>query len=160
MAQVIITDQQVISTSWREWGRTIVFGATTGLIFWLLTILLQRYVIDPIVCKQALNATLCSNSTPLSGNIATILTAVIALVFMVRSGIARPVIIAVATAALLWDLAAWTDGLFWVEAVLWSIGLYALTYALFAWITRYATLWVTIVVSLLIVVIIRIALVL
>jgi hypothetical protein len=160
MARVIITDQQVINTSWREWGRIIVFGATTGLIFWLLTILLQRYVVDPIVCKQALNATLCSNSTPISGNIAAILTAVAAIIFMVRAGIARPVVIAVATAALLWDLAAWTDGLFWLEAVVWSIVLYALTYALFSWITRYATLWVTIVLSLLIVVIIRIALVL
>ncbi|MDB5160243.1 MAG: rane protein of unknown function [Candidatus Saccharibacteria bacterium] len=160
MAQVIITDQQVISTSWREWGRTIVFGAITGLIFWLLTILLQRYIIDPLVCRQIVNATLCANSTPLAGNIAAILTGAVAVIFMVRAGIARPIILAVATAALLWDLAAWTNGLFWLEAVVWSIVLYALTYALFAWITRYATLWVTVVLSLLIVVIIRIALVL
>lgn len=160
MAQVIITDQQVISTSWREWGRTIGFGAATGLIFWLLTVLLQRYVIDPLVCRQLINATLCANSTPLTGNIAAILTAAIAVVFLVRAQIARPIILAVATAALLWDLALWTDGLFWLEAVVWSVVLYALCYALFGWITRYAILWVTVVLSLLIIVIIRIALVL
>lgn len=160
MAQVIITDQQVISTSWREWGRTIGFGAATGLIFWLLTVLLQRYVVDPLVCRQLINATLCANSTPLAGNIAAILTAAIAVVFLVRAQIARPIILAVATAALLWDLALWTNGLFWLEAVVWSVVLYALCYALFAWITRYATLWVTVVLSLLIIVIIRIALVL
>ena len=160
MAQVIITDQQVISTSWREWSRTIGFGAATGLIFWLLTVLLQRYVIDPLVCRQLINATLCANSTPLAGNIAAILTAAIAVVFLVRAQIARPIILAVATAALLWDLALWTNGLFWLEAVVWSVVLYALCYALFAWITRYATLWVTVVLSLLIIVIIRIALVL
>ena len=160
MAQVIITDQQVISTSWREWGRTIVFGATTGLIFWLLTVLLQRYVVDPLVCRQVVNATLCANSTPLTGNIAAILTAAVAVVFLVRAHIARPIIVAVATAALLWDLATWTNGIFWVQAVIWSIVLYTLCYALFAWITRYATLWVTVALSLLIVLIIRIALVL
>lgn len=160
MAQVFITDQQVISTSWREWGRTIGFGAATGLIFWLLTVLLQRYVVDPLVCRQIINATLCANSTPLTGNIAAILTAAIAVVFLVRAQIARPIILAVATAALLWDLALWTDGLFWLEAVVWSVALYALCYALFGWITRYAILWVTVVLSLLITVIIRIALVL
>ena len=160
MAQVIITDQQVISTSWREWSRTIGFGAATGLIFWLLTVLLQRYVVDPLVCRQLINATLCANSTPLTGNIAAILTSAIAVIFLVRAQIARPIILAVATAALLWDLALWTNGLFWLEAVVWSVVLYALCYALFAWITRYATLWVTVVLSLLIIVIIRLALVL
>jgi hypothetical protein len=160
MAQVIITDQQAVAESYAMWVRTVVLGAVTGLIFWLLTIIVARYVIDPIVCGRFFNAALCTNSTPLSGNIATILAATVGVISMVRIGAARPIIVAIASASLLWDLAAWTDGLFWLEAVAWSVILYALVYALFSWITRYATLWVTILVSLLIVVIIRIALVL
>jgi len=160
MAQVIITDQQAVAESYAMWVRTIILGAVTGLIFWLLTIIVARYVIDPLACGRAFNAALCVDSTPLAGNIAAILAAVVGVIAMVRIGAARPIVIAVATAALLWDLGAWTDGLFWLEAVAWSVILYAAVFALFAWITRYANLLITIILSVLIVLIIRIALVL
>jgi len=160
MAQVIITDQQVISTAWATWGRTIVIGAATGIIFWLLTILLARYVVEPLVCRQITDAAMCANATPLAGNIAAVLAGAISIIFMVRTGVARPIIIAVASAALLWQLAAWTEGLFWIEALVWSALLYAGAFALFSWITRYAILWVTVLLSVLIVLIIRIALIL
>jgi hypothetical protein len=160
MAQVIITDQQVINTTWATWGRTILFGVVTGIVFWLLTLLIGRYIVEPLVCRQVVNAVMCTNATPLSGNIAAIIAGAISIVFMVRSNIARPIIIAVASVALLWDLAAWTVGLFWIEALVWSALLYGGTFALFSWITRYAVLWMAIALSLLIVLIIRIALVL
>lgn len=160
MAKVVITDQQVIANSWTTWIQTIIIGAVTGLIFWLLTIIIARYVVDPLVCGKMFDAMLCTDSTPLSGHIAAILAAVIGLVTMVRTAVARPIIMAVAAAALLWNLAIWTNGLFWLEAVAWSIILYTLVYALFAWIARYASLLATIILSLLIVLVIRIALVL
>lgn len=160
MAQIIITDQQALAESYAVWARTIVLGAVTGIIFWLLTVIVAKYIIDPLACGRAFNAALCVDSKPLAGNIAAILAGVFGVIAMVRIGAARPIVIAVATAALLWDLGTWTDGLFWLEAVVWSIVLYAGVYALFAWITRYANLLVTLILSVLIVLIIRIALVL
>jgi len=160
MAQVIITDQRVVSAGWAAWGRTVAIGAVTGIIFWLLTLLIAHYVVEPLTCRQIVDASMCTNATPLAGTIATILAAVIAIGLMIRLRIARPIITAVATAALLWNLASWTAGLFWLEALGWSVLLYLLTFALFGWITRYITLWVTIVLSLLIVVVLRIALIL
>lgn len=160
MAQVVITDQQAVAESYAMWVRTIVLGAVTGLIFWLLMIILAKYVIDPLACGKMFNAAVCTDSAPLAGNIAAILAAVVGVISMVRISAARPIIIAVATVALLWNLGTWIDGLFWLEAVVWSIVLYAATYALFAWITRYASLWAAVAISLLLVVIIRIALVL
>ena len=160
MAQVIITDQQAVAESYSMWVRTIILGAVTGFIFWLLTIIVARYIVDPLACGRLFNAAVCVDSTPLAGNIAAILAAIVGLISMVRIAAARPIVIAVATAALLWDLGAWTDGLFWLEAVSWSIILYAAAYALFSWITRSANLLMTVVISLLIVLIIRIAVVL
>ena len=160
MAQVVITDQQAVAESWAMWVRTVILGAVIGVVFWLLTVLIGRYVVEPLACGPVLNAALCADPKPLAGNIATILVAVLGVVVMVRIGAARPIIVAIAAAALLWDLGAWTNGLFWLEAITWSIILYALAYALFAWITRHAILWVTIAISLLLVLIIRIALVL
>jgi hypothetical protein len=157
MAQVIIEDREVVARTWMMWGRTIILGALMGLIFWLVTVLVGRYAVEPLVCRQVVDAAMCTNATSLAGNISAVLVAALAIIAMVRIGVARPIIIAAATAAVLWNLSTWTMGLFWVEAIIWSVLLYALSYALFAWITRYVTLWVTIVISLVIVVIIRIA---
>ena len=160
MAQVIITDQQAVAESWAMWVRTVILGAIIGLVFWVVSVLLARYVIEPLVCRQVVDAAMCTNATPIAGMITTVLVAVAGIVAMVRMGIARPIVVAVATAALLWGLSAWTQGLFWLEAISWSIILYGLTYALFAWITRYASLLMTIILSVLVVLVIRIALVL
>ena len=160
MAQVVVTDQQVIAESWAMWVRTVVLGAAIGVVFWVIAVLLARYVIEPLVCRQVIDAAMCTNATPIAGMITTVLVAVAGIVAMVRMGIARPIIVAVATAALLWDLSIWTQGLFWLEAIAWSVILYGLAFALFAWITRYASLLVTIILSVLIVLVIRIALVL
>lgn len=159
MARVILTDQQAISESWLMWVRTVVLGAVTGLIFWLLAIIVARYIVDPLACGRFFNSLVCVDSAPLSGHIAMILATIVGLISLVRAGAARPIVITVASAALLWDLGTWIDGLFWLEAVVWSIVLYSAAYALFAWITRYSTLWMTITISLLVVLIVRIALV-
>ena len=160
MAQVVVTDQQVIAESWAMWVRTVVLGAAIGVVFWVISVLLARYVIEPLVCRQVIDAAMCTNATPIAGMITTVLVVVAGIVAMVRMGIARPIIVAVATAALLWDLSTWTQGLFWLEAIAWSVILYGLAFALFAWITRYASLLVTVILSVLIVLVIRIALVL
>lgn len=160
MARVIIEDYQIVGRSWALWLRTVLLGITTGLTFWILTTLIGHYVIEPLTCKQVITAATCTNANLLAGNIATILVAVIAIIGMVRLRIARPIVIAVASAALLWDLAAWTQGLFWLEAIGWSLLLYGVVFGLFAWITRYATLWVALVLSLVIVLVIRVGLIL
>lgn len=159
MAQVVVTDQQGIAESTTMWARTIILGAITGLVFWLLAVIIGRYIIDPVACGNSFNAALCMDSAPLSGNIAAILAGVIGLISMVRIGTARPIIVAIASAALLWNLGTWVDGLSWTEAAVWSIALYAVAYALFAWITRYASLWAAISISFVIVLIVRITLV-
>ena len=161
MAKVIVEKEQtVVVQTWQPWVRVIVIGLAVGFVAWVLTSLLARYVIEPLTCRDVANAAMCLNAVPVAGNVAAIIAALLGTLVLVRMGIARPIVLAVATAALLWDVAAWTAGLHWFETILWTILLYALSYLLFAWIARYARLWVVLVVSLLIVVIIRIALVL
>lgn len=156
----VIADEQVVDRTWSIWLRTVVIGAGLGAVFWIFTVLLNNYVIEPLACQNMVNASVCSNSVPLAGNIATILAGLLGIVVMVRMGIFRPIILAVASAALLWNLAGMTDGLFWAEALGWSVLLYALSYGLFAWIARYSRLWAVMTISVLIVLIVRIALVL
>lgn len=158
MAKVIIS-KEVVQT-WQPWMRVVVIGAGLGVVAWLLTRILSHYIVEPMTCRQLAEASLCVNATPLAGNLAAIFTALIGAIVFVRLRITNPLVATVAAAALLWNMATWTLGLAWGEALVWNILLYAMSYLLFVWIVRYCRLWVTIAMSVLIIVIIHIALVL
>ncbi|MEO6109839.1 MAG: hypothetical protein ABIP50_02420 [Candidatus Saccharimonadales bacterium] len=159
MAKVLV-DKVVVTRPWMEWLKIVLIGAGIGIVFWLLTIMLTRYVVEPLTCKNIADAANCVNASSLAGNIATVITALVAILILIRMRVIQPVILAVGTAALLWDLSAWFSGLFWLEAFGWTILLYGLCFGLFAWISRYSRLLFAVIISLMIILIIRIALVL
>lgn len=99
----------------------VIVGMILGLLFWGLNSLLGRYV----------------NSASLSDNISTILVATVGLVILVTTRMPRPIVIILSSAATLWGLSLLTGGLWFGEAIAWDVVLYALTYALFSWISRY-----------------------
>ncbi len=151
MAQVIVEDREIIAVTIQSWVRVIGLGAGVGLAIWVLTSLLGRYAFGPLLGADA-------NIFIVAGKVSAVLVATCAVLGMVRLGVARPIVIAVAAAALLWDLSVWTQGMFWLEAVAWSILLYAATYALFGWIARQGSTLLAILITILVVVVIRIAL--
>jgi hypothetical protein len=108
-----------------------------GILYWVITFLVGRFIIDPMFCGSTVNATACSNSVVLSGNIASILIATTGLLVLVGLKVLRPLIVVVATAIVLWGLSGWTKELAWGEIALWSALLYSLSYVLFSWISRY-----------------------
>jgi hypothetical protein len=138
MAQVIQeeTRPQAISQSY-VWWKVCVTGAGIGVLWWLLTFLIDHFVVDPLLCKSAIDANTCSNSIELSGNIATILASVVGLGLLIRQRVLRPIVVALASAITLWGLAVWVDDLVYGEALLWGAFLYGLTYMLYSWVSRY-----------------------
>ena len=158
MAKVIETDieSRAIGASYSLWQIASV-GAALGALYWCLTALIERYIIDPIFCRSVSSALTCLNSTSISGDIATILIAAIGITVILRLYMARPLIIAIAVGASLWGLAMWTNGLMWGEAIAWSMLLYGLAYTLFSWIARYTRVIPVLVVMMLIVVAVRFA---
>ncbi|MBC7943628.1 hypothetical protein H7X68_03975 [Candidatus Saccharibacteria bacterium] len=139
MATVIVdgAHTQPVNASYSWWHLALV-GGVIGILYWALSLLVSTFIIDPLFCRSAVNASACSNSIELSGNIANILVATIGLAVLVRLRALRPLIIAVAAAIVLWGLAGWTNGLVWGEVVFWSALLYSLSYVLFSWISRYS----------------------
>lgn len=160
MAKILIDEQTILMRPWQSWLRVIITGAAVGLLFWIITTLLTRYVIEPLTCRELANAAQCLGSNTLAGNVAAILTALAAILIMVRLNVIQPVIIAIGSAAILWDLSTWTGGLFWAEAIGWSILLYALSYALFSWLTRYTRMIPAIIGGIIVILLIRILLIL
>lgn len=145
---------------WQEWLRIVLIGAVVGLLYWVVTVLLARYVIEPLTCRELTDAMQCLNAGTMAGNVATVITGLIAVAFMVNLRVTQPVIIAAGSAAVLWGLGVWTSGLWWLEAIAWSILLYSLCFGLFAWIGRSVRMVSAIIISVLVILIIRIALVL
>lgn len=139
MVQVIQeeTRPQAISASY-VWWRVGVVGASVGVLWWILTFLVNHYVVGVLFCQSAVETGACTNPLGLSGNIASILAGAVGLGILVRMRVLRPIIVALASAITLWGLAVWTDGLGWGEILLWSAFLYGLTYVLYSWISRYA----------------------
>jgi len=160
MAKVIVDERTVVVKPWWARVRIIFTGAGLGLVWWILTVLIKNYIIEPIACRDMANAVFCVDSFGVAGNIATILVAIAGVFILIRTLQPRPIIIAVAVAALLWALGNYITGLAWYEGLLWGVLLYALAYSLFGLVARIVWLPAAIVTAILIVLIIRILLVL
>ncbi|HYG83683.1 MAG TPA: hypothetical protein VD907_02300 [Verrucomicrobiae bacterium] len=109
----------------------VVGGSTLG-----LALLLREFVVEPWTCGSADAFSMCSNAGALAYNIATVLSAVIGTVFLVKLLAFRPLLIAIASAVTLWGLQGFIGSFVWYEALLWIVGLYALSYWAFGWMLR------------------------
>lgn len=157
MAKIIKSDveSQIINNSYSVW-KVILIGALMGLAFWVITALIDKFIISSALCHTTSKSLSCVNSILVSGNIATVLIAVIGTIAMILLRMAQPLIIAATTAAALWGLAQWTSGLSVVEIIIWSVVTYVLAYLLFSWITRYDRILPVLITILLIIAIVRI----
>jgi hypothetical protein len=136
MAQVIANDQSIVVKPWWARVRIIFVGAAIGLLWWILAVILKTYIVEPLACRDLSNAATCMDGYPIAGSIATVLVAVAGTFALVKTLQPRPIIIAVASAALLWTLGQYVSGLAWYEGLLWAIALYAVIYVLFGMIAR------------------------
>ena len=159
MAKVIQNEPSVVVEPWWARGKIIYIGLAMGLVWWVLTALLRHYVVEPIACRDLTAADACVNSIGMSGSIATVLVAVIGTLVLVRNLQPRPIIIAVATAILLWDLGLLVSGLVWWTALLWALFFYTASYGLFSMVARIRWLALSLVVAAILVVGIRLLLI-
>jgi len=133
MAQ-LISDEYTIQYSW--W-RIALVGAALGALHWFTTVLLQSFLLDPLLCGTQFNSEMCQNTLALSGDIATVAVGVIGLFVLIRLRVYRPIVVAIAAAVTSWGIAAWTEGLSWSEIIGWTALLYAISYVLYSWICRH-----------------------
>ena len=142
MAKIISTEieSQKISSSY-SLLKIAIIGALIGLSYWILTLIIGNF----------------TNSLRVSSDIATILTAVMGIIVMIRLNMVQPLIIAAASGLTLWGLTLWTNGLTIGEVIIWDILLYSLAYVLFSWLARYTRITPVLITMLIIIIAMRIA---
>lgn len=114
--------------------QVVLLGIILGAATWLLTILFDRFIFGSLMCGG--QGVTCDGSTVVAGNVALVLTAVGALLGLVRLGVYRPLLIVIAATIVLWGLSGYTLGMQWYEAMAWIVSLAALVYAAFTWLVR------------------------
>lgn len=152
MAKVIQDERNIVTEPWWAKGTIVYVGLGAGLLWWVLTSLLRHYIVEPLACRDLSAATACVNSLEVSGNIAAILVAAVGVFALIRVLQPRPIIIAVATLAVLWGIGGFMAGLAWAPVFLWSLFFYAVAYSLFSLVARIATSWIAFTVAIVIVV--------
>lgn len=158
MAKVIQNEYNVVAEPWWAKGRIVLIGLGMGLTWWVLVSVLNRYVVEPLACRDLSNAAACTDSFGVAGSIAAILVALLGVFVLVRAFQPRPIIIALSSAILLWDLGSLMNGLSWWVTLLWSLALYAVVYGLFNLTARFRSIAVSIFVTLIVLVSIRLLL--
>ena len=153
----VVEETYTVNHTLLAWVRLIGFGALVGVAYWLVALLIGRYIIEPLACRDLTSAAICLAPEELAGKVSAVLVATAAIFGMIRLRVVRPIIVAVASAALLWELSVILSGLFWLETLAWSVLLYAISYALFGWIARAWSALIAIIVAVVVVVVIRIA---
>lgn len=116
--------------------RVALLGIGLGIVSWTVATLLGRFVIAPLNCIGAAPGVVCSGAEILAGNIALVLAAIAGVLGLVRLGVYRPMLVAIAVGICLWNLGGLISGLAWYEALAWTGLMYMVGYVAFSWLVR------------------------
>lgn len=116
--------------------RVALLGIGLGIVTWTVSTLLGRFVVGPLMCVGEAPGVVCGGAETLAGNIALVLAAIAGVLGLVRLGIYRPMLVAIAVAVCLWNLSSLLSGLVWYEAIAWTSLLYMVGYVAFSWLVR------------------------
>ncbi len=128
------TGSQLIDVRPNTMVQVFLLGVILGAVAWLLTLLIDRFVMSAFLCGDL--GSVCDASTIVSGNVALVFIAIGGLLGLVRLGVYRPLLVVIAATIVLWGLFGYTLGMQWYEAMAWTVALAAVSYTAFTWLVR------------------------
>lgn len=137
--------------------QVFILGAIVGAAVWGLTLFLDKYVFQAILC-HGVQSMQCVSGESYAEVSATILSAGIGLYFLVRMQVFRSLLVVLSVLISLWGIIGFTEFLPWYGVGLAAIGLYAIAYVFFVWIARIRIFWLVLVLLLISIVGIRLIL--
>lgn len=148
MAQVVFDERYPHAVSQVfSWWRIAIIGAALGALYVVLAGIIRMWIVEPLFCGQNLNVSACINASDSAGNIANLLVFGAGLFALIRLGVLRPLLVALAAAVSVWGLGGWLDGVGWVETLVWTMLAFSVSYVTYAWLSRYiVTFWAILIV--------------
>ncbi|HEY5695745.1 MAG TPA: hypothetical protein VIQ80_02830 [Candidatus Saccharimonadales bacterium] len=131
-------------------------GAVIGLVVWELALVLTKYVFNAWLCHDT--SASCTNAPQYGEAVASILGGIVALFFLVRLQIFRPLLVVIAVVASLWGIVTKAEALPWYGVGLSAILLYMFAYIAFTWIARLKAFWLVLATMVVLVIAIRLLL--
>ena len=147
-----------VETAIEVWGRIAGLGVLFGAVLWLLSLGISQFVVEPLTCGITGGSSQCIQALDVAGGIADILVVAGALFAGIWLRVARPTFVAISAGLMLWGLASWLSGLYWLEALGWSVLVGALVYLLFGWLNRRQSIALTLILTIVIIIAERIVL--
>ena len=135
--------------------RAALIGLGVGALGWLLTLLFENFIIEPVFCRTEDTAAICSNGVAVSWIAAHLVVAIGSVMALIRAGVFRPLLVVLAAFISLWGLGAWLAPVAWYWGLVWEMALFALAYGLFAWLASVERFVVSILSTIVLVVVIR-----
>jgi hypothetical protein len=129
-----------------------------GLIAWGIAWLFDTYLYTVVLCRGDLAAR-CMSAPQYAEATAGIIAAGVGLFALARLQVFRPLPVVIAALVSLWGLSALTATLPWLGAVISTIILYGLAYALFGWTVRIRSFLFAMVALIVLVVLVRMTIV-
>ena len=144
--------RELISAAW--------IGAVVGILTWILTYVLSHYVIGSIACRVGSSLVDCADTVPVAAGIGLILSVIVGMVLLVREMAFRPLLVTLAAAVALWGInGSWLDNPSFLSFFA-TLIVSTLIFAVFDWFSRVRNFWLSLVVTIILVIIFRLLVVL
>lgn len=121
------------------------YGLLVGVVTFGLYLLLERFVFEPILCRESAALARCGSKEAIASGASIALASLLGLVLLVRERVYRPILAILGVAISLWGVFALVAGLPVILAGFVSIILFAVAYVLFSWLVQPTSLLVSVV---------------
>lgn len=146
----------IIPTDRREVISSAVIGLGAGIITTVAYFLLEKFVFHAVMCRPDTAAN-CADAPTYAMVVGVVIGGLAGLVALVQAHVYRPLLVVLASIAALWGFETLVSNFAWYWALLICALLFALVYVLLTWIARIRAFPVAAIVTIVIVVIIRYA---
>ncbi len=159
MASTKVVEQQpravMLLMSWNELFRVMIIGALTGLLVAALYAMIDKYVLTPSLCSNPELAARCASKPYFASGVAMLIGSVAGLFALVQQRVYRPLLVVLLAAAGLWNIVLLIVSFPLWGAIISAALLFAVTYAVFAWLAQIRNFIVALVVGLVLVLMMR-----
>lgn len=125
-------------------ARVFVYGIIVGLLSFALYVGLDRFVFEPILCRESAALARCETKDDFAAGTAIVLGSFLGLFLLVRERVYRPILAIIGVIIALWGIFALVGSLPVVLAAIVATLLFGLSYVLFSWLVQPTSLLISI----------------